>query len=33
MSHHGTYGDQIALQAVSDMLRVKILVISTLGSK
>ena len=33
MSHHGTYGDQISLQAVADMLGVEILVISTLGSE
>ena len=33
MSHHGTYGDQITLQAVEDMLGVEILVISTLGSE
>ena len=33
MSHHGTYGDQITLQAVADMLGVEILVISTLGSE
>ena len=33
MSHHGTCGDQITLQAVADMLGVEILVISTLGSE
>ena len=33
MSHHGTYGDQITLQTVADMLGVEILVISTLGSE
>ena len=33
MSHHGIYDGQITLQAVSDMLRVEILVISTLVSK
>ena len=33
MSHHGTYGGQITLQAVSDMLRGEILVTSTLVSK
>ena len=29
MSHHGTYRDQITLQAVADMLGVETLVIST----
>ena len=33
MSHHGTYGDQISLQAVTDMLGVEILLSSTLGSE
>ena len=33
VSHHGTYGDQITLQTVADMLGVEILVISTLGSE
>ena len=33
MSHDGTYGDLITLQAVADMLGVEILVISTLGSE
>ena len=33
MRHHGTYGDQITLQAIADMLGVEILVISTLGSE
>ena len=33
MSHHGTYGDQITLQDVADMLGVEKLVISTLSSE
>ena len=33
MSHHGTYGDQITLKAVVDMLGVEMLVISTRGSE
>ena len=32
MSHHGTYRDQITIQAVADMPEVEILVISTLCS-
>ena len=32
MSDYGTYGDQTTLQAVTGMLGVKMLVISTLGS-
>ena len=33
VSHHGTYGDQITLQTVADMLGVEIFVISALGSE